>query len=474
MHRHVLRRAAAFTTVALIAAAFSLLSGVTPAAADTTGPVITLRKPATVAVPTGAATGVAGTVQAALQFTTDASSVATQVTLTIDAQKLAQVADVTFSDNCTVTNSVATCQEYFYDDNPTGGGLGGVTELTIAARPGVTPGAAASYTVTGTATAGTFVGGSGSVQIGGPAFDLAQPTQHTGLPVGSTVSEPVEFTNTGDRPAAAAQVLLMASPGLTFAQHFANCTYSSVPDDVSAEDALCTFAQPIQVGERAALATAVQLNVTSAAYYTYLDTLTAPKGDAFLQQMQAGRTWTQGTGSKLRLDVLDPGTPSTAPAGKVSLPFADGSNDYRITALQAANTADFSVSGATAQAAQGDTVQLDFSMTNTGPATIFYRSGEPIGVTVVPPPGTTIVGSSANCRPQTVDDPQTTAHGPYACSESYLVPAGRTAQFSLTVRVDQVVPGAQGSVAMAWSPDASWRPPFDPNAADDSAALTLN
>jgi hypothetical protein len=64
--------------------------------------------------------------------------------------------------------------------------------------------------------------------------------------------------------------------------------------------------------------------------------------------------------------------------------------------------------------------------------------------------------------------------GGNACSESYLVPAGRTAQFSLTVRVDQVVPGAQGSVAMAWSPDASWRPPFDPNAADDSAALTLN
>jgi hypothetical protein len=49
------------------------------------------------------------------------------------------------------------------------------------------------------------------------------------------------------------QERVVASPGLTFAQHFANCTYSSVPDDVSAEDALCTFARPIQVGERVAL-----------------------------------------------------------------------------------------------------------------------------------------------------------------------------------------------------------------------------
>ena len=71
----------------------------------------------------------------------------------------------------------------------------------------------------------------------------------------------------------------------------------------------------------------MDLKVTATAYYTYLDTITAPKGDPFLKSELAGRTWTRGTGTRLGLDVLDPGQPSTAPAGKVSLPFADDNSD---------------------------------------------------------------------------------------------------------------------------------------------------
>ncbi len=43
-----------------------------------------------------------------------------------------------------------------------------------------------------------------------------------------------------------------------------------------------------------------------------------------------------------------------------------------------------------------------------------------------------------------------------------------------TPAVGQVIAGAQGSVSTAWSPDGSYRPPFDPDAADDTAAPTLN
>ncbi len=468
-HRTAPRRAAALAAAGLTAAAFAALTGGTPASAAT--PVITLEQPATVAVPTAAATGVASTVQPNLMFSADAS-VLTSGTLTIDVHALSQIADVTFSDNCSVSDEVATCDEFFWTDAP--GQLGAETQMTIAAHPGVAPGATASYTISGTADSATVVGATGSVEIGGPAFDQVQPPEHTGLAVGSTVSEPVEFTNTGDRPAAAAQVLLVASPGLTFAQHYSNCAYSSEPENREAEAALCTFDQPVQTGEHAELATPVALNVTSEAYYTFLDSTTVPKDDPTLQWTVPGRTWTQGTGHKLHLRVLDAGQASTAPAGTVSLPFTDDGSDLRITALQAANTADFSVSGATAQAAQGATAQLDFGMTNNGPATLFDRSGTDFGVMVTPPPGTTVVGSSANCQPATADDPQVTAHGPYSCSDTFLEPAGHSAAFSLTVRVDQVIAGAQGSVAMAWSPDGSYRPPYDTDAADDSAALTLN
>lgn len=473
MNRPVPRRVAALTAAAMTAGVLGVLSAAVPAAADG-GPVITLRTPATVAVPTAAASGVATSVEPQLTFTTDSRSVSTEVTITIDARKLAAIADVSFSDNCTVQSSVATCDEYFYDDNPTGGQLGAITRLTVSARAGVAPGATAPYTISGTATSGSFVGATGTVTVGGPAFDQSPTTDHTGLPVGSTVSEPVEFTNTGDRPAAAAEALLTASPGLTFADHYSNCVYSSVPDYREAEMALCAFPQPIHVGERVALSAPVTLHVTSTAYYTYLDTLTVPKGgDPYMRSVLASRTWTKGTGGTLGLTVEDPGRTITTPVGTVQLQLADNHSDGRVAALQAANTADFSVTGATAQGAQGDSVTLAFSMTDKGPATIFYRSGESIGVTVTPPPGTTVTGSSANCRPEN-DEPSTVAHGPYYCADDYLVPAGRTSDFGLTLRVDQVVPGARGSVAMDWSPDGSWRPPFDTDPSDDTAALVLN
>jgi hypothetical protein len=40
-------------------------------------------------------------------------------------------------------------------------------------------------------------------------------------------------------------------------------------------------------------------------------------------------------------------------------------------------------------------------------------------------------------------------------------------------RVDSVAAGATGTVAMDWEAPAG-RPDYDPNAADDTAALTLN
>jgi hypothetical protein len=271
-------------------------------------------------------------------------------------------------------------------------------------------------------------------------------TNSSGLAVGSTVSEPLEFTNRGDRPAAAAQALLMASPGLAFADHYANCAYSSIPDDREAEEALCTFPGPIQLGEHVALATPVRLDVTPTAYATYLDAITAPMGDPSITALTADRTWTQGIGGTLGLTVLDPGQPTTAPVGKVSLQFTDGSSDYAVASLRAVNTAEFAVTGASAQAAQGATVEMNFSMADNGPATIFNRGGDGVGVTVTPPPGTTVMGSSANCWPSQSDNPEVTAHGPYACSAGYLIPAGQVTSFSLTLRVDSVVAGATGTI----------------------------
>ena len=470
-----LRRTAALAT-ALAAALAATLAGAATAAADSVDPVLTLQAPQPQAVATAAAPGTATTVTPSLMYTISGASVYSQATITIDASRLAKIADVTFSDNCTVQQSVATCDEFLWWDDVTPESTYGLnTEMHVSAKAGVAPGAAAAYTVTGIADHATIVGTTGQVHIGGPAFAQSGLSDMSGLAVGSTASEPLEFTNRGDRPAAAAQALLMASPGLTFADHYANCAYSSVPDDREAEEALCTFPGPIRAGEHVALATPARMNVTSTAYATYLDAITAPKGDPSITLLTAHRTWTQGKGATLKLTVLDPGQPSDVPAGTVALDFTDGSTDYAIARLRADNTADFSVTGTSAQAAQGSTVEMDFSMTDNGPATIFNRGGDSVGVRVTPPPGTTVVGSSANCQPSQYGNPDVTAHGPYSCHASYLVPAGQVTSFSLTLRVDSLIPGATGTVAMDWGgPDPTWRPDYDTNAADDSATLALN
>lgn len=429
-------------------------------------PVIALQQIAPVAVSPATLTGVSKTAMPYLSFTTTAKSLSTSATLTIDVTQLSAVADVTFSGNCTVVQHVASCGESFYYDDLTGvGTIGAETQMTVRAKAGAPIGSSADYTISGTADNAAIVGGQGTVDIGGPAYDQAQPTNLTDLAVGSAVNEPVRITNIGDRAADGTQVLLWASPGIGFAKRFANCEYSTDGGPMVAEMALCTIPGQVLPGEKAALAPAVRLNVESTAYYTYLDSMIAPTGDSGIQQSAAGHQWTQGTGGLLTLKVITPGTADDAPSGVVSLSEHGTHGNYRITSLQAANTADFSVTGASATAAQGDTTTLDFAMTNNGPATIFYRSGDIVGnVDVQLPPGTSPVDSSANCRQQ---------GGGYHCSNQSIVStAGTVTDFSITVRVDQVIPGAQGSVSMDWSP--AGQPAFDTDTSNDTAALTVN
>jgi hypothetical protein len=475
MKRHPLRRRTAALAVVLAASAAGALTGTVPATAATTTPVITLQAPLPAAVPAGVTKGIATTVQPSFDFRTTASSVDTDATLTIDARKLAKVAHVTFSQNCTVKASVATCSEFFSGQNLAPNfGLGTITHMDISTLKGVPTGTTGTYTVTGTAAHAKIVGASGSVVIGGPAFSQTLPKNYTNLTVGSTVSEAVRFSNIGTRPAAAATIILMTSPGLDFATHYANCKYSAATNTVTSGVALCTIPGSVRVGETAELSTPVQLRVNSTAYYTYLDTITAPAFDPAEGWVVKGRTWKQGTGATLGLHVITAGRITTATAGTVSLQQAGANTKYQIASLQAHNTANFGVSGATVTAAQGQTAKLTFRMANHGPATIYYRSGNTLGVLVTLPPGTTAVGSSANCFPSTANDPAVQAHGPYSCSGSYLVPNSQEYTFTITLRVDTVIPHAKGKVAMDWSPNPTWRPAFDTVASDDSRDLTVN
>ncbi|MGW1054618.1 hypothetical protein ACWDBD_34155 [Streptomyces sp. NPDC001118] len=459
--------AAVFLTAAGLTAG---LLGAAPAGAASVQPVITLDAPAPVALPAAPATA-----DVSFEFQTRTKNLkAYDTTLTVDARGLSKVAKVTFSDNCTAKGLVATCSEMFESGSSPTTHIGSETRLTLTPLKGAALGATGTYQVTGRSAHAQVVGATGRVEVGGPSFGLDQLTDHTGLKVGSTVSEPVRFTNVGNRPAKGVQTVLALSPGLDFADHYANCKYGNIG---TAHYAECYPKGAINLGETAALAAPVRLRVNSAALFTYLDTMTTPLGGP--SGLGQGVKWTWGKGATLALKVVKAGRKSSAPAGSVSLPQTGNVTDYRITSLQARNTADFGVTGASAQAGVGKNATFAFRLSANGPATLFDRSGgdgvPTVWVTL--PAGTTAVGHSANCSPWQLHNPTAEAHGPYICFPPGIeLPKGQVTKFSLTVRVDQSVPHAKGSVQLVWGPDPahSQRPAFDPNGGNDSAALTLN
>ncbi|KUM99539.1 hypothetical protein AQI95_38045 [Streptomyces yokosukanensis] len=469
-----MRRRSLTGTAACFLAATGLaagLLGTAPAGAATGGPVITLDTPAPVALPAAPATA-----DVSFDFRTTAKNLqADDTTLTVDARGLAKIAKVTFSDNCTAKGLVATCSETFESDSSPTSHMGAMTRLTLTPLKGAALGATGTYKVTGRSAHAQIVGGTGRAEVGGPFFGLDELSDHTGLKVGSTVSEPVRFTNTGNRPAKGVQTVFAVSPGLDFADHYSNCAYGILG---SIHYAKCRPGGAIGIAETAALAAPVRLRVNSAALYTYLDTMTAPLGQPGWPDGQ-GIKWTWGKGAALKLKVVKAGRKSSAPAGSVSLPQNGGGTDYRITSLQARNTADFAVSGASARADAGKNATFAFRLSAHGPATLYDRSGgEGVpAVWVTLPSGTTAVGHSANCAPWQLDNPTAQAHGPYVCGPPGIeLPKGQVTDFTLTLRVDEVVPKAEGGVQLVWGPDPahSHRPAFDPNGSNDCAALTLN
>lgn len=464
--------AAVFVSAAGLAAS---LLGVGPAGAVAASgrPVITLDAPTPAALPAAPAT--AGVY---FDFHTKTKNLtADDATLTVDARGLSKVAKVAFSSNCTAHGLVATCSESFESGSNPNIGLGSMTQLTLTALRGSRLGATGTYKITGRSAHAQITGGTGSVTVGGPSFGLDHLADHTNLKVGSNVAEPVRFTNVGNRPARGVQTVLAASPGLDFADHYSNCKYGF---NGAIHFAECYPKGAINIGETAALAAPVRLHVGSTALNTYLDALTAPLGQPGWPDGQGIKwTWGKASAPALKLKVIKAGRRSSVPAGSVSLPQTGSVTDYWIATLRARNTADFAVSGASAQAAVGKSATLAFHLTANGPATLYDRSGgEGVPTAwVTLPPGTTAVGHSANCAPWQENNPTAEAKGPYVCTlPGIIVPKGQVTNFSLTVRVDDVVTHAKGGVQLVWGPDPadSHRPAFDPNSRNDSAVLTMN
>lgn len=369
--------------------------------------------------------------------------------LTVDVSGLAGVAEVTWPDNCTPSGTSAVC------DIPVVPAIGNYevqVSLTVRAADGAAAGAQGSITYEATATGGpkgTLTAPHESfdttLTVGsGPDLAIAPvPGIEKGRP-GDERTIPLKVTNNGNENANGITVKLYASYGLTDLTRYDACTYTTTDgtDYAPSNKAICTFDQVLK------------------------------PGDSFeLPEPLTVRLAPQAMNERLDIDV-EPGD------GTQDL---DSRNDYTIAAINAENTADFSVTGDAVSGAAGETATAELTFKNNGPAWLGnLGSGDPVAeVRLIVPQGTTVTGVPSGCDPHTLTGgyyPKQTGAPRYDCDLRYWVLADTQRTFAFSVRVDTVVPGATGAVSIhpAYGEFGQYPFGFDPDLTNNTASLTVN
>ncbi|MFD7876877.1 hypothetical protein ACFV5G_22690 [Streptomyces sp. NPDC059766] len=370
--------------------------------------------------------------------------------LTVDISDLTGVAEVTWPDNCTPSGTTAVC------DVPVVPGLGAGYEdqvvLKVRAADGAAVGARGRITYEATATGGpegtltaphdsfdtTLTVGAGPDLAIAPVADIED-----GRP-GDERTVPLKITNNGNESANGFTVQLYASYGLTDLTRYDACTYSTTDgtDYAPSNKADCTFDQVLAPGDSFELPEPLTVRLAPHALHERLDIDVEPAGGA--------------------QDI-------------------DSRNDYTVLQIDAANTADFSVTGDTVSGAAGTTATAELTFKNNGPAWLGnLGSGDPVAeVRLIVPQGTTVTGVPSDCVPRTLAGgyyPKQTGAPRYDCELPYWVLADTRRTFAFSVRIDTVVPGATGAVSIHPPYGEFGQRPFDfdPNLTNNTAALTVD
>ncbi|NUS75316.1 MAG: hypothetical protein HOV70_03835, partial [Streptomyces sp.] len=234
--------------------------------------------------------------------------------------------------------------------------------------------------------------------------------------------------------------------GLEFEEVPSNCLIQHVrPYDEMPErwTASCEFDQALESGVVYTPETAMGVKVLGRALNEQLRVRVADGGPAY----------------------EDNGTdPVAGPAPAVKLVEAqngaEGSAQVVTVPVTAVNTADYQVTGDALRGGVGDTVTMKATFTNAGPAWVWPREGDPaVSVVITPPAGTSVVKRGQFCRAEA---------DTYVCGMRSLN-EGSQETYTFELKIDKRVAGAKGSVALS-----SEARPFDPDKANDRAAITLD
>ncbi|MHC3473568.1 hypothetical protein ACYF6T_33430 [Streptomyces sp. 7R007] len=279
-----------------------------------------------------------------------------------------------------------------------------------------------------------------------PGLVVGGITPIDGLKPGSGFDVPVTVANKGSAAVEKVWVSYDVTRGLDYTEVPSNCLVQHVrPYDEMPErwTAACEFDQVVEPG----------------VVYTPETLLHVEALDHALNE-------------QLRVRVLDgpPGfedngtdpVPGTAPAVKlVEAQSGDAGSAQVVTVpVTVVNTADYQVTGDALKGRVGETVTMNATFTNAGPAWVWPREGDrPVSVIITLPAGTSVVKRGQFCQAK---------QGTYVCGMRSLN-EGSQETYTFKLKIDKRVAGAKGSVALSTEPR-----PFDPNKDNDKADITLD
>jgi hypothetical protein len=390
-----------------------------------------------------------------------------QATVTADLGSLAGVAQ--YGDpnsSCSVQGGQLSCTGWA---TPNGASL---LDIPLKAAPGAALGSSAVLHLTAHDTLGSSVAFDATVVVGGSKLGVAAVPDRT-VKVGDTADEQLAITNSGQLATQQTVVELIPSPGLQFAQHYANCRYGTATSDsgmqaTQPQVALCTIDSGIQPGETAQLD---PVGVTAGQTALNESVMAAVYPDATNVQLQSSlrqfKDFTAGSGPRLTL-----GEPESTPSGA---PVTDYSyTAYAQATVNVSNTADFAVSGSWAPAGGGTSGTLTVGLANNGPASVFFQ--DQLDVQLVLPAGVSVTDPGNSCLKQNT----TTTDGStvYECYVSNWVPTGSQAAFPLGLTVDDPTAVRNAQLFLHNSADpvsttSEYTLPFDPNPGNNRTTVSL-
>jgi hypothetical protein len=268
-------------------------------------------------------------------------------------------------------------------DVPEGPGDGSLIGLN--AKPGTPLGTTGTVTLSGTSSNGTVVSTTAKVTVGTTELKVNRLPNRKGDKPGTTIDTPVTISNTGNLPADGVQLRMRTTIGLSYADRFSNCAYSTVVSEPAetnmTQQALCTFDTVVEPGKSYRLDRPVGLEVTKQALFEYFGHQALPLSDTGSGTSSPPPS---GNGPVLSLVAAGEASADATPIGRQN--------------IDADNTADMVAGGDTAEGGPGDLVHVDVSLSNEGPGWVGYNaSDDQPALLVTIPTGTKAVEIPDRC-----------------------------------------------------------------------------